>query len=125
MSRLWERSSGESAVVMTLINLRNYTNGDRLTVTLESGETFDGVVSDRDGDSSDTYGKGWVRITFEGDLWEQVNDRVDSEVLELRQDFSRVRGDPQTPELYGHIWPEDSVGDPEYVKLGNVAEITT
>lgn len=112
---------------MTDIDLSDVENGDRLTITLESGETFEeALVVGADKDIAEfSYDTTFLRFPIEGDWWEQVNDRVESEVLELIQQSGRG-GDPLcAPEVTGHIWvgePKEA-SEPEYVTLGTVSEI--
>lgn len=102
-------------------------NGDRITVVLNSGEEFDVTVVgfDERGLFNNTAESSCVDYTLEGeDIWEQVNDRVESEVLNLRYK-SPLGTKSWTTTLYGTIWvgePKES-STPEYKKLGDVREV--
>lgn len=105
------------------VDLRDYETGDRVTVVLEDGEEFTGVVTDRDYDEADDYSRGYYSAAFEGDWWDRVNDRVESEVLRLRQDYARRSGRPLDATLYGHVWRGEvrEASEPEYKELGPIA----
>lgn len=100
------------------VDFRGLACGDWLRIVLDSGESFSGMVVDYEHVSADDHTEGSVRFAFEGDLWEQVNDRVDSEVLHVSQRFARKTGTPKTAELSGHI-VKDEMGF-EYKKLGEI-----
>lgn len=109
---------------MTVKDLREVDNGDELTITTESGEEFTAMVTGHEHDPSDNYTKGYVRCNFEDGLWEQVKDRVDSEVLDLRQTYARKSGRLSDTELYGTVWPEPAeTSEPEYVSMGEVESV--
>lgn len=109
------------------INLTDISPGDQLTVELENGERFEkGLVSGTDiSIAQDRHEITYVSLTFEGGFWEQVRDRVDSEVLEMRQD-SDYGGSPlEQPRLIGTIWEEDNESEQktQYEELGKIAKV--
>lgn len=106
-----------------MIDFRNYDRGDEITVELDSGEQFTGVISGYDHDRADGYTKGYVSASFEGDFWKQVNDRVDDEVLRIEQNFGRTTKEPQQPILTGSIWVGDGIKEPQYTELGEIVAV--
>lgn len=112
---------------MTDIDLTDVEQGDTLSIELESGERFErGVVSGSDvAVAQDQYERTYVSLTFEGGFWDQVKDRVDSEVLAIRQD-SGYGGSPlEQPRLIGTVWngEVEEAQTPEYEELGKIAEV--
>jgi hypothetical protein len=107
-----------------MYDLRAASNGETVRVILESGEVFEAMLTGYQHDPSDDYVKGFVSANLEGGLWEQVKDRVDSEVLKVRQDYSRKAGRITETDLYGTVWPEPAeTSEPEYKSLGDVKTI--
>lgn len=83
-------------------NIRDVEMGDKFTLTMESGESLSGVVVDIENHKS-YYTTSWTRVVIEGDWWEQVSDRVDTEVLKLYQEY--LSSDvPKTPVVRGDEW---------------------
>lgn len=107
-------------------DLRDYTVGQTVQLTLESGEEFEGMIVEREYSKFTSYSKGWIKLSIEGDWWEQVNDRVDNEVLTLRQEFTRSLGNPKKILLTGVKWvgPDPEASEPEYHTLGKVAKLS-
>ena len=103
------------------VELRELSNGDRLAVTLESGEEFTAMVTSHQYDAATDHADGWAYCNFEGGLWEQVNDRVDSEVLTLRQSYARRTGEADDIQVDGTVWPDGGEHPSEEITLG-VAE---
>jgi hypothetical protein len=106
---------------MQRIDLRDVSNGDWLAITLTDGETFRGMVVDYEHVQRDVYEQDSVRFAFEGDLWNQVQDRVDSEVLNVTQRFARKTGKPQKAVVHGHTMPDETSF--EYKKLGEIDSV--
>lgn len=102
-------------------DFRDVEIDDEIKLTLTSGESFTGIISSKEYDPADIT-KGYISLGFEGDLWDQVKDRVDSEVLQIRQDLARKTGDPKEAVLTGTVWvgedEESSVS--EYQTLGTI-----
>jgi hypothetical protein len=109
------------SLAMQPIDLRDVSNGDWLAITLTDGETFRGMVVDYEHVQRDVYEQDSVRFAFEGDLWDQVQDRVDSEVLNVTQRFARKTGKPKKAVVHGHIMPDETSF--EYKKLGEVDSV--
>lgn len=110
---------------MSGIDLRDVENGDELTIELETGETFTGTAVDIEHEHADDYGSGHVEFAFEGDWWERINDRVDTEVLSVRQTLKRRTSEPGDVSLAGVVWrgePKET-STSEYVELGEVSEV--
>lgn len=105
----------------------DYDVGDVFTITLETGETLeDAEVVGKDHDPGvDTYDRSWTSLTLEGGWWEQVNDRVDSEVLQLDQKTNRGSDEWQPATVLGHVWVGDpkEASEPEYEELGTVESV--
>ena len=108
-----------------VVDLREIESGQSVTVTLANGEEYSGIVVDKDNDYADDYTKGYVRFAFEGDWWDRVKDRVDTEVLDLSQEFARVTGEPQTVSLAGTVWVGDveDASVPRYKDMGEVVAV--
>ena len=111
------------------VDLRGLGTGDSIRVTTDSGEEFDLYVSDADGREATEYSRGHVFLTVEGEgVWEQVQDRVESEVLHLRQQYERLTAEPRTAMLLGTVWkredgaPEEAA-EPYYEALGEVETV--
>lgn len=107
-------------MTQTDVDLRNISHGDEIIVETDGGETFSGYVSEYEQVRCDNFRKGWVRVTFEDGLWEQVKDRVDSEVLRVEQEFAQKTGNPKKANVFGRKWDDET---PESVKLGTVSSI--
>lgn len=75
-------------------DLRDVENGVELKITMESGEVFEGAVVGYTHDEHTDYSAEHVSFPFEGDLWDQVKDRLDHEVLHVQQTFERRTGTP-------------------------------
>lgn len=109
------------------IDLRTLDVGDEFSIEIDTGEQFDLYAAGIDHFPSGPYARGHVNITAEGaDVWEQVKDRVESEVLHLRQHFERRTGDPRTPRLFGTVWKSEDgapkeAAEPHYEPLGEIA----
>jgi hypothetical protein len=104
------------------VDLREFGRGDRVTVETDDGETWTGLLSGYEQSPPDAYGKGYVSATFEGEgFWDRLKDRVDSEVLNLRQDYSRDDGRPQEATVGGHVW----VGEVEEASVIEYRELST
>lgn len=112
---------------MTAIDLTDVEKGDRLTVELESGERFeDGYVSSAEvTHAEEPFEKTRVRLGFENDFWEQVRDRVDSEVLDIMQESERGGEPMEQPTLAGVYWegPSEESSTPHYKELGTIVEV--
>lgn len=112
---------------MATIDLSDYDTGETLRIELESGETFGPahIVGDEHDQAEDRHDRSWTKLTLEGEWWDQVSDRVDSEVLYLNQESDRGGKTLESPTLSGTVWvgetPESST--PEYTTLGTVASI--
>lgn len=104
----------------TDVDLRDISRGDEITVQTEGGETFSGHVSEYEQERCDNFRKGWVRAAFEDGLWDQVKDRVDSEVLRVEQKFARKTGTPKKAKVFGTKWNDET---PASVELGTVSSI--
>jgi hypothetical protein len=111
------------------IDLRDLDVGDAFSVEIDTGEQFDLEVVDSDGSLDVTYSRGHVFLTVEGKgVWEQVQDRVESEVLHLRQQYERLTAEPRTAMLLGTVWkredgaPEEAA-EPYYEALGEVETV--
>ena len=104
----------------TDVDLRDISRGDEITVQTEDGETFSGQVVGYEKEQSDNYRKGWVHADFEGGFWDQVKDRVDSEVLRVEQKFARKTGTPKKATVIGTTWNDEK---PEYVEIGTVSSV--
>jgi hypothetical protein len=105
------------------VDLRDVSRNNRLRIVTKDGEEFVGIVSGYEHTPADEYTKGSVRFPFEGDLWEQVKDRVDSEVLEVSQRFSRTVGEPKTATLSGHVEQDDIVDPFKNKTLGEIKTV--
>lgn len=82
-------------------DLRDTEAGDRLRLTTDRGETFEGEVVGYDNGVREGDG-GYIEFPFEGrEIWEQVNDRVDVGVLHVYQKFKGRDNEPQQIELTG------------------------
>ena len=105
-----------------MVDLRNLERGDSVQVTLDSGEEFSGKIVSKEQEPANEFSKGWIRLSFEGEWWEQVNNRVDDEVLTLRQDFGISSGRAKGATMEGVKWvgkdPESS--EPKYIILGHI-----
>lgn len=99
--------------------LTEIQEGDVLTITFESGETFEEVtVSHLEKEyvgEKDEY--GLLTASFHGDLWEQVQDRVDSEELELRADSKTGTCDWTWVRVSGIVWKTERVFDPREKRI--------
>lgn len=109
------------------VDLSEYENGDRINITLEDGETFDSAyVAGRDHDPAETqWEQSHFSLTIEGDWWDQVNDRVDSEVLNAQQSSERGGEPLKDASLYGTVWAGEveEASEPEYKELGTIESV--
>ena len=111
------------------VDLREFDTGDRVRVVLASGEEFSLYVSRYGGNPATDYSRGHRSLTVEGEgVWEQVKDRVESEVLHLRQQYEQRTADPRTAKLYGTVWKRDDgapkeAAEPYYEALGEVETV--
>lgn len=109
------------------MNINKYNRDDEITIILESGEVFENAqVVGKEHDPADSnMDSAYTSLTLEGDWWEDVNERVDSEVLTLiqRKGYRNTQWDD--PELFGTIWVGEieEASEPEYKKLGTVESI--
>lgn len=103
-----------------MVDLRNYSKGDLVTVVTESGEEFTGKFTGREKHESD-YSKNYVEFQFEGEeIWEKVSDRVSNEVLSAHQTFMIGSDRPDDAILWGDLW---NGSDYESIKIGIIESI--
>lgn len=111
------------------IDLRELDVGDEISIETDGGEQFDLVIADVDGDEATNHARGHVNLTVEGGgVWEQVKDRVDSGVLNLRQHFERLTAEPRTARVFGTVWEADDgvpkeAAEPYYEPLGEIVAL--
>lgn len=112
---------------MTVPDLTEYDAGDQIRVVTEHDEEFELQVVDYTHDPIQyPKDRSYTQMALEGeDVWEQVKDRLDSEVLNMDQSSRMGSEELEPPLLYGTIWvgePEEA-SEPEYEALGEVESI--
>ena len=107
------------------VDASQFDNGDNVRITLDGGDILEGMVAGCEHDEANDYSSGWSRLTLEGDWFDQVTELgSETEVLHLRQSFTRQSGDPQTATLEGRAWPNGGdYDDGEVVELGKVVRL--
>lgn len=85
-------------------------------VTVETEEyTFDGVCVEREVDEAiDT--DGFVSLVFEGDWWDDIQDVVDTEVLELRQQIDHKENTVGEITVLGTVFSDGDNGTIEELR---------
>lgn len=119
--------SGEAveSITFEVRDLRRVPRNARMGI--EGDEyTYDGVCVDKEVDEPD-YTQGYVSLVFEGGWWDEINDVVDSEVLDVQQTLERRTGKPKPISVLGTVFEDgDSGAVEEYTGLETVlwVEIT-
>jgi hypothetical protein len=104
------------------VDLSDVEEGDTLTVELDTGEVFEQIeVTDSLKHFAEDEDEETIpNFTLEGDVWEQVRDRVDSDILDIHQE-SEAGGEPlHQPILHGLSRKN---GELQYNEFGQVVRV--
>ena len=123
----WEETTGDDAVgcpytytgdgeevesvTFGVRDLRRVPRNARMRIDGDE-YTFEGVCVGKEVDEPD-YTRGYVSLVFEGDWWEEINDVVDTEVLDVQQALERRTGNPKPISVLGTVFEDGDRGTVE------------